>query len=219
MPYNTRGLIYEAQRQYKKALAEYERAIEVDPTFVYGYTNRADVFRAQRKYEEALAECERAIELDPNSSMALSAKAEVLIESGQSDRAIIVLEGALELNPDNDWICCLQGLANSIMGKARQATRNYQEAKRHAEVRLVADPRDSRVQYNLALYHLVAGDQEKARAAYERGVDVCAEEHWFRFAIEDLEMLARLELDIQGILQMKELLEMGLATLREPKSR
>jgi tetratricopeptide (TPR) repeat protein len=219
IPYNTRGLIYRDQRQYVEALAEYERAIEVDPTDVYSYTNRAYVFRAQRKYGEALAECERALKIDFNSSVALSMKAEILIESRESDKAIMVLRRALELNPDNDWIHCLQGLANSIIGKTGQAARNYQEAKRHAESRLAANPRDSRVQFNLALYYLVTGDQEKAWAAYKRGVEICTEERWFKCAIEDLEMLERLELDIQGISQMKELLETALATFREPNSR
>jgi tetratricopeptide (TPR) repeat protein len=217
VPFSMRGAIYEDQRQYEEALAEYERAIEVDPTYVYGYTNRADVFRAQKKYEEALAECERAIEVDSEASGAVTTQGEVLIESRQSDRAIMVLGRALELDPDNDWIHYLQGLAYSTIGKSRQAYRSYKEAKRHAEARLAADSRDARVQFNLALYHLVTGDREKARTAYQLGVEVCNEELRFKGAIEDLEMLERVGLDIQDVSQMKELLQTGLATLGEPE--
>jgi hypothetical protein len=79
---------------------------------------------------------------------------------------------------------------------------------------LVAEPRNARVQYNLALYYLVMGDQEKARAAYERGFEFCTEKKWFQGAIDDLEMLLRLEIDIQGVSEMKELLENALLNLK-----
>jgi len=65
----------------------------------------------------------------------------------------------------------------------------------------------------------VAGDQEKARAAYEQEVEVCTEERRPKGAIQDLEMLERLELGIQGVSRVKALLETALATFRELNSR
>jgi tetratricopeptide (TPR) repeat protein len=244
-----RGAIYEDLQQYEEALAEYERAIEVDPNYVASYIYRADVLRAkgniaealveceraiaavlhatrsylmraqihreQGQYAEATADCEQALETNPDDLATLDIVAEILIECKQIDKATTLIERSLAITPDNDWLHYLKGLASTVTGEAAQAVLHYQEAKRCAEAILAVAPLNSRVQYNLALYHLLAGNQEAAYAAYKQGIKICSAEKKFKGAIDDLKTVIRLRLDIAGASQMKELLEAGLAALRQ----
>ncbi len=47
------------------AIANYTKAIELDPNFTDAYTNRCSAYLQRQKNEEALADCNKAIQLDP----------------------------------------------------------------------------------------------------------------------------------------------------------
>ncbi|KAG8201055.1 hypothetical protein JTE90_002730 [Oedothorax gibbosus] len=51
------------EKKFEEALAQYEKAIELDPTEMTFLTNKAAVYFEQKKYEECVKECEKAVEV------------------------------------------------------------------------------------------------------------------------------------------------------------
>ncbi len=50
--------------EYDEALADFDRAIELDEKYAWAIARRGETYRLMGKYAEALADFDRAIELD-----------------------------------------------------------------------------------------------------------------------------------------------------------
>ena len=61
--------------RHEEALADFTRAIELDPSLAWAIGGRGQTYQAMGRHEEALADFTRAIELDPNDAWALAAGA------------------------------------------------------------------------------------------------------------------------------------------------
>ena len=61
-----RGNAKDELKQYSEAIADYDKAIELDPNFAAAYTNRGTAKAQLKQYSEAIADYDKAIELDPN---------------------------------------------------------------------------------------------------------------------------------------------------------
>ncbi len=61
--YVTRGLAYYEQGQYEQAIADYDRAIDLNPDYALAYYNRGLAYKQQGQYERAIADFERCLEL------------------------------------------------------------------------------------------------------------------------------------------------------------
>jgi tetratricopeptide (TPR) repeat protein len=59
------GLVKERSGDYKGAIADYNRAIELNPKFAVAYDDRASAKGLAGDNEGALADCNKAIELNP----------------------------------------------------------------------------------------------------------------------------------------------------------
>ncbi len=68
MAYNNRGHVYQAFGYFSEALADYDKAILLDPNDPLSHNNRAGVLQELNRLEEALQSYNRAVELDPEDS-------------------------------------------------------------------------------------------------------------------------------------------------------
>ena len=59
------SLSYEHVGQYDKAIADYTKAIELEPDDL-NYKNRADCYKEMKQYEKAIVDYTKAIELNPS---------------------------------------------------------------------------------------------------------------------------------------------------------
>ena len=55
--------------RYDEALADFSRAIELDPGNAWAIASRGETYRLMGRYDEALADFNRAIELDPGDGL------------------------------------------------------------------------------------------------------------------------------------------------------
>jgi tetratricopeptide (TPR) repeat protein len=62
----TRAEGYRGTQQYDKALADFDRAIQLEPTVAQIYGNRAELHRVMRNYDKAIADATQAIRMDPS---------------------------------------------------------------------------------------------------------------------------------------------------------
>ncbi|HEX8221441.1 MAG TPA: tetratricopeptide repeat protein [Chloroflexia bacterium] len=87
------------KHHYEAALAEYGRAIELDPTCVAAYNGRGDVYLAQYRYDYALAEFNQAIEADPKDAAAHRGLGDVYLMKNRYEEALAEFNRAIELDP------------------------------------------------------------------------------------------------------------------------
>ena len=64
--FHDRGNRYSRGGSYEMAIADYSKAIEIDPGFAEAHYDRGFSFYEMGRYEEAIADLTRAIELNPN---------------------------------------------------------------------------------------------------------------------------------------------------------
>ncbi len=91
---------YEA-KDYSGAIADYDKAIELDPQNAFAYYNRGTARKDKGDMDGAIADFNRAIELDPQDIFIYCLRGIVRKDKGDMDGAIADFNRAIELDPQN----------------------------------------------------------------------------------------------------------------------
>ena len=94
-----RGDAYTAKGNYDQAIADYNRAIMLDPKHAPAYKSLGYAYYAKRDYDRAIADYNRAIMLDPKDASAYEGRAGVYYANGNNDQAIADYNQAITLFP------------------------------------------------------------------------------------------------------------------------
>ena len=65
--YHRRGIAYAAKRDFDRAIADYTKAIEIDPEHVGAYNDRGLAYTNKSDYQRAIADVTKAVELSAKS--------------------------------------------------------------------------------------------------------------------------------------------------------
>jgi len=90
-------------KQYDKAVAEYTKAIAVNPKNDEAYIARARDYIELRKYDKAVDDCTTVIRLNPKDEEAYKLRGDALCLSKQFEKAIPDFSKAIDLDPQNCW--------------------------------------------------------------------------------------------------------------------
>jgi tetratricopeptide (TPR) repeat protein len=85
-----------------QALADFNRAIQLDPQQAGGYVGRGNTFNILGRYEEAVADYNTAIGIDPTQAEAYANRAIAYDRLKEYEKAIADYEKCLALNPKID---------------------------------------------------------------------------------------------------------------------
>jgi tetratricopeptide (TPR) repeat protein len=83
-----RGNAYLNKGQYDLAMADFNKAIEIDPKFAKAYNNRGDAYEKKGQYDLAIADFTKAIEVDPKFAFGYAFRGFAYGHKGQYDQAI-----------------------------------------------------------------------------------------------------------------------------------
>jgi tetratricopeptide (TPR) repeat protein len=61
-------------KEHHKAIADYDRALTIDPKYIDAYNNRGYAYQCLKQYQRAIQDYDRALELDSNYSRARANK-------------------------------------------------------------------------------------------------------------------------------------------------
>jgi len=184
-----RGETYRQMGCYEEALADLNRAIELDPDDGLAIASRGKNYGQMGHYGEALTDLNRAIELDPDYAWAIANRGETYSQMGCYEKALLDLNRALQLDPDDDWSLYLRGLVYLALQQFQAAQTDLDRAIQLAQQQSVQDPQDFRNCFNLALYHLVAGYDDRARDLYAQALSLSPPPERIRDALQDVEEL------------------------------
>ncbi len=97
--YNTQAGFWSYWGDYDRAIANFTKAIEVNPRDEDAYIFRGDAWFNKGDYECAIADYSKAIEINPRFALAYCWRGEAWGHKGDYDRAIADFNKALEIDP------------------------------------------------------------------------------------------------------------------------
>ena len=116
------GMLHRLDGLYEKALATYDRLLEMNPKDVVIVAfNRARIFTHQGRFDEAVAEIDRGRAAEPEHPLLKTFLAVALFNQGMVDDAQALLEDVLRQNPHFDGVLPLLGWCLSARGQHEQA--------------------------------------------------------------------------------------------------
>lgn len=117
---------YFKEHRYKKALAAYERAIELDPRDATLYYHKGNALRRLEKRKLALAAFVRATELDPAYAAAYFEQGRLFRSLRWSRKELAAFEQAQRLDPENIANLCHTGTTLSRAKRYTEALAIYE---------------------------------------------------------------------------------------------
>jgi len=160
------GVSYSARGDFDQAIAQYARAIELNPGNASFLIGLGAVRLQKRDPDGAIADFDRAIELKPNEALAYNDRAVAYREKGELRRAIEDYDRAIALDPHDPYFYLHRAQAYRAIGDHDCAIADYDvalERKPDEAVYYSEGAIDhARVHYERAASYYAKGDYQKA---------------------------------------------------------
>ncbi len=109
MAFSNRSSAHSDLKQYAQALADLDKAIELDPMNASAYNNRGLLNSSHGKgWQAALADYDKAVELDPDFAVAYYNRGHVYAELKMNEQAKADYDKALSLTSDTSLVDRIQ---------------------------------------------------------------------------------------------------------------
>ncbi len=136
----------------EKAIADCNRAIELDSKFLWAYTWRAKCYTEMKDYNHALSDFSTAIRLNPKEAIHYVSRAKLRVKLEQYDFAIEDMNEAVKIDSDNPFLYLCRASCYA-------AKKYWPQMLADADKMITLDPKSSdayaiRGEANLALHHV-----------------------------------------------------------------
>jgi tetratricopeptide (TPR) repeat protein len=115
-------------KQYQQAIADYDRAIILDPQYAIAYYARGRGYFAISEQKKAIADYDNAIQLDPQYTDAYYARGNTYYILWKYQQAIADYDSAIYLNPQLTDAYYNRGLAYYSLDKFKKAIADFESA-------------------------------------------------------------------------------------------
>ncbi|MEH2202719.1 MAG: tetratricopeptide repeat protein [Nostoc sp.] len=205
-----RGMTYHLMERYEEALQDFHRAIELDPKDDWAIASRGYTYRLMERYEEAVQDLNRVIEINPKYDWAIARRGYTYCLMERYEEALQDFNRAIELDPKDDFHRYLRALIYLALQQAKSAEADLNIAIEIAQQEYTEKPDNCQNTFNLALYHLVAGNLSTAQELYQTALEQTTFQTKIRNAIQDLKDLLRVFPENTPAQQIKAVLERKL---------
>ena len=114
--------------KHEKAIADYDKAIELDPNDSSHYYFRAQARVELKQYKEAIADYDKVIELESNDPYNYVSRAQVRVKLGQYEEAIADYSKALHREQNNAYTYYMRAQARIQMTEFKSAQKDLELA-------------------------------------------------------------------------------------------
>lgn len=126
--YRNRGVAYEKYCSYESAIADFSKALEIDPSYTDAYMRRGNIFVSRGLYDAALNDFNKAIEVDPCLAEAYHRRGMVYYRLREYEYAIIDFSSAININRIYEEAYYNRGIVYSNMGEYNKAIADFSNA-------------------------------------------------------------------------------------------
>jgi len=161
--YFNRGLLYSLQQKYELALADFNKAIELNRNYAKAYNNRGLLYIDQQKYELALADFNKAIELDSNFAEAYNNRGNLYQDQKKYELALADYSKAIDINPNDAKAYYNRGNLYYDQQKYELALADYSKA-------IEINPNYAKAYYNRGNLYYDQQKYELALADFNKGI-------------------------------------------------
>jgi tetratricopeptide (TPR) repeat protein len=123
--YNGRGNANYTLGNYRQAIEDYDRAIEINPDFLDAHNNRGDAYIGLGNYRQAIEDYNRAIEINPDFVDAYSNRGLSYSKLGQYQLAIEDFNKVISLKPAYADAYYSRGNAYGVLGQYQLAIEDF----------------------------------------------------------------------------------------------
>lgn len=128
-PYLNRGVAYWSQGQWEKAMADYEKAITLNPKyFSSAYFNMGVAQAKFGAWDKAIENHTRAIDIAPNYTAAYDSRGVAYANKQEWDKALKDFTSAMEISPGYAPAYYNRGSVYSARGQWKEAIADYDKA-------------------------------------------------------------------------------------------
>jgi tetratricopeptide (TPR) repeat protein len=99
--HNNLGKALYQKGQVDEAMAQCQRALEIDPNYAAAHINLGLALFQKGQLDEAVAQFQKALEINPNDAAAHYNLGNALFQKGQVDEAVAQYQKALEIDPNS----------------------------------------------------------------------------------------------------------------------
>ena len=153
------------KNDYDRALAFYDKAIEVRPDYAKAHLGKALCLTHMGRREEAVEFYKKSIELDPKSSQAWNNLGLWYDQNGDAEKAEEYFLKAIELKPSSSQAHNNLGTLYGKRGEIDKATAEFEKS-------LAFNPASAKANSNLALMVYKQGDAARAKTLWEKALEL-----------------------------------------------
>ncbi|MCC3599430.1 MULTISPECIES: tetratricopeptide repeat protein [unclassified Microcoleus] len=122
------ALLYRSAEDYAKAIASYDKALEIKPDYHEAWYNRGSALDDLGRLEDAIASYDKALEIKPDYHEAWNNRGIALRNLGRLEDAIASYDKALEFKPDDTSAFYNKACCYALHSQIDQAIQNLQQA-------------------------------------------------------------------------------------------
>jgi protein O-mannosyl-transferase len=164
-PYSNRGLAYQNQGNFNRALLDFNKAIEIDPGYTIVYYNRGLAYQNQGKLDQAIAEYDKTIEINPSYAEAYNNRGLAYQNKGDLKQAIADYDRTIAIKPSYAIAYYNRGNVYQSKGDLDQAIAYYNKA-------IEINPDYPDAYNNRGLIYQNKGDLDRAIADYNKAIKI-----------------------------------------------
>jgi len=179
------GIVYQDTKMYTEAIAEFQKAIDLDPNFVAGHTRLGEVYLETGKFDDAENAANAALRIDANSQ-----PAHQLLEAIQQARPTSSPAKSLEQTTSVDIPDAKRALER---GMIFLNNRQYNQAAAAFKRVIKVDPNSVEAHYGLGQAYLEIGAFDDAKAAADAALRIDANHQRARELLQVIKFARNME--------------------------